>query len=842
MSKPFSVEDIRIGRIVLVGDIQSPLPLEHTAVTAQVSGAIASVLVSQRFGNPLNEPAELEYLFPLPEDAAVTDFTIRIASRIVRGDLQELKQAREAFEQARESGKRAGLLEQKRPNLFGLRLTNILPGETIQAEIRYQQKLLFSDDGFEFVFPMGITPKYDRPGHKDEADGVHAPVARQGEKVGTIEIQVAVDAGVACADPTSPSHLVEITRLDERRFQVRTIDEPIPDHDFVLRYAVAGELPRAAGWISPAADGAYFIAAILPPRQESEPLAVRREFIFVLDRSGSMSGEPILQARNALRACLRALGAEDTFRILLFDDQLEWYQMEPAAVSQSTVDRADAYLAQADARGGTEIISALDASLGLTADPSRTRFVVFLTDGAVSAEASALEALRSKLGSARVFTFGIGPSVNRALLASMARIGRGAAEFLQAGEDIEDAIIRFQDRVSFPALTDISLSWQEAKAWDVYPQRLPDLYIGQPLQVCGRMKIEGQMPAVLVVSGQRGGQHFEAQVALPQTGPSDPAIARAWARARVDDLLEEAALDGRKTDKIRSAVISLALEHRLVTPYTAFSAVDKTPAVIGKKVKHIQVSQPLPAGLEMEAFAPQAAMPGVQFMRSMAMPPSPAPASASMSGVPGMAKLASLKKSVMDSFQRPASRPAGDVSANMPFEEEPELTESAQEPLPASREQFLRLMGRTVQLDGSWGGDVEQTAAAVLAFVRSGHTPHVGSFRRALRSALEWLAVHPGSGFAAFARARALRELAAATGDRRHAALASEAAASLPAPSGPLETAYCALGVPAPYTGKLPIADLDALRLAALVGQPVQVENRLLQAEPARTWAGLTLV
>ena len=464
--------------LIIAEDPGSTLPLEHTEVSAQINGPAAAVVVTQRFGNPLEEAAELEYLYPLPEDAAITGFVLRTGDRRIQGSLRELQAAREAYETAREAGKRAGLLEQRRPNLFSVRLANVRPGETIYAELRYQQRLKFEDDalggGYEFVFPMGLTPKYDSAEHPKEGEGVHAPVTKH-EKTGPVEIHLSADMGFAVREVSSPSHAVEVVQMDERRVQVRLAREYIPDHDFVLRFLRVETGPLAAAWTSGEGDSATFLATLIPPVLEDDPQPVPREYIFVLDRSGSMSGAPIRQARNALRACLRTLNEGDSFAILLFDNRLEWVHQEAVPVTQENINAADAFLDGVEGRGGTEIVRALEAALNLADDPRRGRVIVFLTDGAVSAEARLLDQLREKIGSTRMFTFGIGPSVNRALISRMAVLGRGRAQFLQLDEDIEGAIIRFQDSISFPALTDLSLSWQSGEGMDVYPARLPDL-------------------------------------------------------------------------------------------------------------------------------------------------------------------------------------------------------------------------------------------------------------------------------------------------------------------------------------------------------------------------------
>lgn len=817
-------------------EIDSALPLEFTSVRAQVFGPVASVVVSQRFGNPLKEAAELDYLFPLPENAAVTGFELQIGKRRVVGDIQELEAARATYQQARGEGRRTGLLEQRRENLFAVQLANIQPGETISAVMRYQQRMKFEDDSYTFVFPMGITPKYDSPEHPGEGRGVHAPIAHGSEQIGSVEIELSVDAGVEIAgEPFSPSHPIETVRLDERRLQVRTAGEQIPDHDFVLRYTVAGEQVKAAGWTSAGADQEIFLAAFIPPRMDEEIQPLPREFIFVLDRSGSMTGEPIAQARNALRACLRTLNPEDTFRILLFDNELDWYRAEAARVTQEELYQADEYLAKVQGRGGTEIVRALEAALAVPGAKDRTRFVVFLTDGAVSAEERALEQVRKKIGNARLFSFGIGPSVNRALLSRMASLGRGSAAFLQLDEDIEGEIIRFQDRVSFPVITDLQLTWENAKVYDVYPSRLPDLYIGQPLEISGRMVHSGSGPARFVLRGKRGEETVILQVNLPENTTSDPAINRIWARARIDDLFERQSLEPRQADDFRAEIVGLALKHHLATPYTAFVAVDTEVAGEGNP-RIIHVAQPLPAGLHPEAFmgSPQAFL-----AASMPLPSAPdantliRSMSAPYKGRTKGFEIQRIEKSMM-SADPETTRP---VSRKIVMKSD-QLQETAPDALPsfADRQGILRWLARTQNLNGSWNDDLEWTAAALLAFIRAGNTNRAGSFRQIVRRAMNWLADQRPDDWRAFLRARVFQEMAQATGEKKDRQQAQAAVAALPQPSLPLERA--ALNPPQTSTGT--IRHLEDLRIAVLSGSPAEVPEALLQgpqADLARVWA-----
>jgi Ca-activated chloride channel family protein len=819
------IEELRMGCIVVTSTpTASSLPLEHTDVVAHISGPLASVSVAQRFGNSFSEPVELAYLFPLPHEAAVVDYELRIGQRVIRAEIKELEDARRTYSTARDQGQRAGLLEQRRPNLFSIELANVQPGETILATIRYQQRLRYDDGYYSFVLPMGITPKY----HQDPAQAakVDAPIAGAGDTIGTVEIGITVDGGGPADDPQSPSHEVEITRMDERRFGVRLLGDVIPNKDFVLRYRVADTAVRAAACTSISEGGATVLITALPPRLTDESEPSPREFIFVIDRSGSMSGEPLLQARNALRSCLRSIGPQDTFNIQAFDDRIEWFSQSANPVAQAAVERADRWLERIDARGGTDILGAIDSVLTINSDPERQRYIVFLTDGAVSADDEALRRVQRQLGRARLFTFGVGPSVNRSLLMRMAELGHGTAEFLQLNEDIEEAIIRFQDRVAYPVMQDITLNWEGVTAWDVYPARLPDLYIGQPLELVARIRATGQGPGRLTISGRSGDLPVTLEVELPPSTTVEPIITRAWARARVDALLdalhEDLLEEGHQIGALRAEIIGLGIANRLLTTFTAFVAVDsEVTEKSSDKQTRVSIAVPLPEGLNMEGFldtamicgAPMAAAPMLARGRS----------SRSDSGPAHLLKRAS-------SFIRAKSFP--DAARMMDVSEQAfEVASAPSSEMVASQPQtideLLRWLARMQNVSGSWGADeseVEQTAAAILAFVRAGHTHRAGHYRRQLARAVKWLLAATAQGPAEYARAQALAELAAATGDSKIARAAQLVQTGPPATSIALTE---------------PLSTLDELRAAALSRQVKEVAPTLFsgsQGDLARVW------
>jgi Ca-activated chloride channel family protein len=796
-------EKIRFGMIVLPEKLRGAFPLERTRVTGQITGSLASILVEQHFRNGLTEPAEIEYLFPLPEKAAVFGFDLRIGERTIHGAIQETRQAREQYDLARQQGQQAALVEQRRPNLFAVRVANVLPGKPVSAALRYTEPLTYQDGEWEFVFPMGLTPRYHAPGHAEEAAGADFPIAQPEESIGPVEISLSIQCAAGCDQPTSPSHALNVSRLDDNRLQVQLAQPAIPDHDLVLRYRAALNSTKVNVYAHTTAEGAYFLCNILPPSLDaSHPQPAPREFIFVLDRSGSMMGQPIAQARNALRACLRALNPEDTFRILLFDNEMEWFQPEPSTLTQAEMDAADRYLAQVEGRGGTDILTALETALTLPVSQKHDRYVVFLTDGAVSAEERALEKVRQNLKHTRLFTFGIGPSVNRALLRRMAELGRGKAEFLLLDEDIEGAIMRFQDRVSFPAMQSLSLEWHGARVWDVSPTQLPDLYYGEPLQITGRMLIEDSTLPTFSLTGLQGDPvevlHQPVQMV------DEPAIGRVWAHARLEILSEKLASGAIPEEKAREEMLFLALRHQLLSPYTAFVAVDDEVVTSGGKPVVIAVAQPLPKGLEMAGF-------------SGPVPP-----------MPMMAMARGAKSAAGPVFMlHDQSLPGPEAQTQGAAVES--IESSAADPSLATPEALLRKLARTQMVNGSWDQDVEMTSAALLAFVRQGHTTHTGSYRQQLRKAYQWLLHAPANPAQAHIRAAVLAALATQTHNAEQIHAAQALAAALPTP----ETTPTQ---PPPHT----VEEIEDLRAAALANRHVTVSPRLLKGKKsllAQVWA-----
>ena len=775
-----------LGELVCDDERVSTLPLGHVEVQGQIVGMLVSVALTQHFANPFTAPIELAYRFAIPHRASLAGFAIRVGDRSIEGEIASREDALELYQEAVRDGRRAALTTEERPNLYTVRIGNVQPGEAIVATYRYSLHLEFDGGQFEAVLPFGITPRYHRADEAPaEAAATDVTIAPSGAPVADLDVTLAIDAGVAIQDPDSPSHQIETTRLDERRCVVRLVAPRVPNKDFVLRYRVRNEDGQvlAASWRAIAKEGDLLYAVFVPPApDETDVAATPREYVFVLDRSGSMSGSPVAQARNALRAALRTLTDADTFRILLFDNEVQWYEPSRSHALPFTdraVSAADAFLAEVEGRGGTELLPALQAVIDLPADVRRQRVVVLLTDGAISAEEETARLVSTLPRRDRLFCFGIGPSVNRYLLDRLARAGRGVAEVVGLDEDIEGAIIRFQDRLSYPVLADLRLDASGSSLTQVYPSPLPDLYAGQTLHVVARLDGASNSGEVgLKLRGRRG--ETEVVLSIATTGSRDePMIRRLWAQQRIDALLESPGEQRRET------IIALSRAYQVLTPYTALLAIDRVAVGTGQQPRKILVASPLPEDLARSGFAASSgdlASPYI-LQRHMA---GHAPLNFTLNGY--RAPLVSPRRpgTIVNATRRLFQRSDADPAPPS----RPSRISSQDEPATVSEaDRLLRELIRTQRTSGAWGEaseSVELTAAALVAFARGGHTPRRGDFRRPLRRALDWLKSRAQTPLERLYLLWAHAEIGAMEGDQQAIAQAQSAAATLLANGDPV--------------------------------------------------------
>ena len=589
-----------------------PLPLEHTAVDAAIAGYIGTVQVNQRFANPFDTKIEAVYLFPLPEKAAVSEFLMVIGDRTIRGILREKEEAEEIYRRARAQGYRASLLVQRRPNIFEQKVANIEPGNAIEVDITYFHTLAYRDGWYSFVFPTVVGPRYNPPGHTDpvaalprggrtafpEATGVEylAPTERSGHDLG---ITVRLDTGVGIEELKS-THEIVVDREESGSTTVRLADETtIPNRDFVLDFRVAGETVKSnlLTYRDPETGDGYFTLMVIPPLDATAIARRPMEMVFVIDCSGSMSGRPLEQAREAVATALARLEPEDTFQIVRFSDHASRFGPEPVPATEANLAAARRYLAALDSDGGTEMLRGIRAALDFPHSPSHLRFVSFMTDGYIGNEAEILAAVRRHIGAARIFSFGVGSSVNRYLMERMAKEGRGVAAYLGLQDSAEQVMGNFFDRVSRPALTDVEIDWGGMTVRDTYPAELPDLFVGRPLVVAGRYDGE---PTTVTLSGTVGDARRALAVAANDRSSAGPSIAKVWARLNIADLADRQATAGDPHGELRDAIRRIALRHQLVSSYTSFVAVDSSMRTAGGHGVTVHQAVPVPDGVRYE--------------------------------------------------------------------------------------------------------------------------------------------------------------------------------------------------------------------------------------------------
>ena len=618
-----------LGIISKDGSIKSACPLRHTEVRGAISGFLARVTVTQTFENTATQKIEAVYTFPLPENAAVDDMTIQVGNRTVRGVIRKREEARAIYEQAKQTGHVAALLDQERPNIFTQAVANILPGEQVAVTISYLQTLEYESGAYQFVFPMVVGPRYipGQPIGKQaggwapdtnkvpDASRITPPVTPQGTRAGhDISIELAIDAGVPLLELTSSSHHIEVDRTGASSATVKLKNlAEIPNKDFILKYDVAGEqiadavLSQSESQTvsrAKSATGGYFTLILQPPARLPESDITPKELVFVLDTSGSMMGRPIEKAKELINRALDELYPGDTFNLITFSGDTRIVFPEPVYPTAENIRRAREVLNVQRGYGGTEMMSAIRAALVPSDSQDHLRVVCFLTDGYVGNDLEIIGEVQ-KHPNARVFSYGIGTAVNRFLIESMAKAGRGDSEIVTPNDNAETAAHRLYQRLRSPVLTDVSIDWRGLPVTEVFPKNIPDLFTGKPLVVSGRYTAAAT--GSIVIHGKRAGDDFTREIPVHfNSSTADSSILPAfWARRKIDDLMSQdwAGLQtGNIKPEVQKEITQLGLSYKLMTQFTSFVAVEERVVTTNGKPQRVEVPVEMPEGVSYEGI------------------------------------------------------------------------------------------------------------------------------------------------------------------------------------------------------------------------------------------------
>jgi Ca-activated chloride channel family protein len=559
------------------------VPLKGVAIDVKAAGVAAQVRVSQRYHNTEKVPVEAVYSFPLDESCAVCGFEVEIGDKRIIGKVEEREKAFEKYDEAMSHGHGAFLVDQDRPNIFTASVGNLLPNQEATVRLTYVTELEQSADAIRLLIPTTISPRYTPASmlakiDPAELDHINPPTVDGAVPYG-LKLSVELEAASDVREVNCPSHPARVS-LTGRSVKVELMGENIQlDQDFILNVALH-KPHEASALVSRDGDGVRAVMLNLFP----DLSGLRRgpvEFIFIIDRSGSMDGPSIGQARTALLVALRSLESGDRFNVIGFGNSYETLFKESVAYSQATLDQATAKISQLKADlGGTELLSPLKFALENAPSGTTPRLVLLLTDGQVGNEAECLELAKKHAATSRIFTFGVGSGVSEHLLRGLARSSNGQAEFIHPNERIEPKVLRQIGRIASASISNVRIDWGNLKTDLVAPAETPHLFNGDRFTVYARV-VGGSGGKVSVLADSPGGAlSFPVNVDLERI-VSDGAIPVLMARKAIQELEEGrgaargSAQANRKENVQRTRILELALRYQLISSATSFVAVEE---------------------------------------------------------------------------------------------------------------------------------------------------------------------------------------------------------------------------------------------------------------------------
>lgn len=586
-----------------------------TEVTMHIAGMINRVKVIQTFHNTTNDWQEGIYVFPLPEDAAVDHMRLKIGERIIEGQIKEKQAAKKIYQRAKKQGQQAALTEQERPNIFTTSVANIAPLETVQVEIEYQQIVHYDAGIFSLRFPMVVGPRYI-PGKQHikgfagtgwaintdevpDAARITPPVLQpESPRKNKVSINIELDAGLALKTIYSPFHEIDIKK-QTGTYQI-TLKEgtTLANRDFELIWLPDFiDAPKAALFTETLDNETYALIMMVPPNSEKAEV-LNKEIIYVIDTSGSMGGQSIIQARAALELALSRLKPGDRFNIIQFNSFTSKLFRQSKPVTPASLEQALQYVRSLEAGGGTEMASALHAALANQTTSQQLRQVIFITDGSIGNEQALFEIIQDRLGHSRLFTVGIGSAPNSHFMQRAANFGRGTHTHIGNLAQVQTRMQNLFEKIENPVLKDIVIDWSQTNnvsSIESWPQKINDLYNGEPLLITAKA---AQLPPEINITGQVAKQNWSSNLKL-NGGQNAHGISKLWGRQKIAALMEQKR--DTEFDSVKKVIIDTALKHHLVSQFTSLVAVDVTPIrPADKNLSSHAIPTHLPAGWKHE--------------------------------------------------------------------------------------------------------------------------------------------------------------------------------------------------------------------------------------------------
>jgi Ca-activated chloride channel family protein len=577
------------------------LPLKSTSLDVKVVGVIADVIVSQVYKNEGKKPIEAIYIFPASTREAVYGMKMTIGKRTLIAKIQERGEARRQYEQAKQEGKSASLLEQHRPNVFQMNVANILPGDVIEVELKYTELLVPTDGIYEFIYPTVVGPRYSNQPAEDaplSEKWVENPYLHQGESpTYTFNISLNLACGLPIQNIISLSHKVDIHYDGPSRASLKLdpSERTGGNRDFILKYQLAGAKVQSGLLLYQGEKENFFLLMLQPPKRVNVSQIPPREYIFIVDVSGSMHGFPLEISKKLLKDLIGNLRPSDKFNVLLFSGGSSVMSEQSLPATSENIGYAINLIDKQRGGGGTELLPALKRALSLPKSDGYSRTVVIATDGYVTVEEEVFDLMRENLGEANMFTFGIGSSVNRYLIEGMARVGMGEPFVIGKPEETQEKAEKFRKMIESPVLTKVRVDFGKFEVYDVEPVSSPDLFAERPVIVFGKWR--GRPAGEIALQGMMstGSYANKIDIRKEKVIKSNAALQYLWARHRIALLSD---YNNLRNDPARvKEVTQLGLTYNLLTAYTSFVAIDTEVRLIDGQAVTIKQPLPLPEGV-----------------------------------------------------------------------------------------------------------------------------------------------------------------------------------------------------------------------------------------------------
>lgn len=555
-----------------------PLSIKYHHVDVSINNQVAVTKVDQVFQNDNNRELEGIYIFPIPEGASISDFAMFVDGKRVSSEILERGKARSIYEDIVRRMKDPALLEYMERGAFKASIYPIPARGEKRIQLEYSEVIKYDSGLCKYVYPLNTEKFSAKP-------------------IKSVTVSVQIKSDKAIKSIYSPSHEVDISRKDDNNAKIGYEASSVkPDRDFVVYYTVSDKdfglnlLTHSDG-----SEDGFFILLVAPKYEVEDAEVIEKDIIFVLDKSGSMKeNDKIEQAKGALKFCVKSLNKGDRFGIIIFSTDVDELDKSLLTATKANIDKAVGFIEDLDAKGGTDINSALQTALKKKPDPGRPRIIVFLTDGLPTVGEQNVDSIianvkKAKQNSTRIFTFGVGYDVNTHFLDKLAQDNKGFPQYVEPSENIEVSVSNFYSKISEPLLSDLNLDMGTVNVKDIYPKTLPDLFKGSQLVVTGRYKGVAKTSIKLTGKVQSKNNEYTYEVSFPRKNSDNSFIPRLWAQRKVGYLLDEIRSHG-ENNELKDEIIQLSKKYGIITPYTSFLVLpdeetEGMPVAVREKVR-----------------------------------------------------------------------------------------------------------------------------------------------------------------------------------------------------------------------------------------------------------------